>query len=98
MVHRAMQGYRNRCMNILMGAPPADPLSQWIGDDADKRRAYNRYILCRGFQGGSVVVGQRGSGICIATHSCRDWGLRLIWARLRLWSALSADGHVLGTV
>lgn len=78
-----------------MNAPASGPLSQWIGDDIDKRRAYNRYILCRGFQEGSVVMGQRGAGICIATRPGWRWGLRLIWARLRLLITLSEDGRTL---
>lgn len=91
MIHRAMPGQYDRCMAILEETKTTNPFSRWLGAKGRQRQAFHRYLLNRGFLAGGVAVALPPVGICVVSRVSWRWRLRLLWARVRLMTALSRE-------
>lgn len=90
-VHRAMQGHRDHCLDVIAEARTDDPIMNWFDGDRSTLRKYFGYILSNGFKSGRVIMAQPRAGVCVASPVGRTWSPTVFWARLRLLLALTSD-------
>lgn len=90
-VHRAMQGHRDHCLDVITEARQDGPLMKWFDGDRAALRKYYGYILSNGFKSGRVIMAQPRAGVCVASPVGRTWSPTVFWTRLRLLLTLASE-------